>query len=114
MKKRLRQRLKNSNFTILASNCAAGIFYNRLGNKFLSPTINMYFKQSDFIKFCCNVKHYIECDLIFVNNIENNFPVAKPDDIYLYFNHAKTEEEVAENRNKRKGRINYNNIYINV
>lgn len=47
--KSLQKRLKNDNFTILASNCAAGIIYNRLGKQFLSPTINMWFKQGDFI-----------------------------------------------------------------
>ena len=53
-KNNLRKRLKNDNFTILASNCAAGIIYNRLGKHFLSPIINMWFRQADYIKFCIN------------------------------------------------------------
>lgn len=109
---KLRSRLTNDNFTILSSSCAGGIIYNRLGKQFLSPTINMYFKQGDFLKFCCNLKHYISCDLQFENSPENNFPVAKLDDIYLFFNHDKTEENAAKNWNKRKARINYDNIYI--
>ena len=110
--RRLQFRLKNDNFTILASNCAAGIIYNRLGKKFLSPTINMWFRQGDFIKFCVNLKHYIECDLVFIDCEEYDFPVAKLDDIYLYFNHSKTQEEASENWNRRKRRINYDNLFI--
>ena len=110
--KKLRSRIKNKDFTILASNCAAGIFYHRLGHKFLSPTINMWFRQDDFIKFCCDLKHYISCELVFINEEEYDYPVAKLDDIYLYFNHAKTKDEATENWNKRKSRINYDNLYI--
>lgn len=99
--KNLRKRLKNDNFTILASNCAAGIIYNRLGKQFLSPTINMWFRQDDFIKFCLNLPYYLSCDLHFVDT-EYEYPVAKLDDIHLYFNHSKTNEEALENWNKRK------------
>lgn len=35
-----RRRLTNSDFTIIAPNCYAGIMYHRLGLQFLSPTIN--------------------------------------------------------------------------
>ena len=38
-----RRRLTNSDFTIIAPNCYAGIMYHRLGLQFLSPTINCYF-----------------------------------------------------------------------
>ena len=108
----LQEKNKNTNFTILSSNCAAGIIYNRLGMKFLTPTINMWFKQGDFIKFCTNLQHYLDTDLEFVESSEYNFPVAKLDDIYLYFNHSKAKEEAEESWNKRKKRINYDNLYI--
>lgn len=108
----LQKRIKNSDFTILASNCAAGIIYNRLGMKFLSPTINMWFKQEDFIKFCTNLEHYVSTELEFVELADFNFPTAKLGDIYLYFNHSKTQEEAKESWDKRKKRINYDNLYI--
>lgn len=111
-KKKLKKKLNNENFTILASNCAAGIIYNRFEHKFMSPTINMWFKQREFIKFCCNLQHYVNCNLEFVKLEEYNYPVARLDDIYLYFNHSKSEEEAAENWYKRVKRINYNNLYI--
>lgn len=112
MEAELRAKLNNDNFTILASNCAAGIIYNRLGKQFLSPTINMWFKQGDFIKFCLNIKHYVETELEFIDTDEYDFPVAKLDDIYLFFNHSNSKEEAANNWYRRKNRINYDNLYI--
>jgi len=38
--------------------------------------------------------------------------VATLDDIKLYFNHSKTAESAARDWNRRKTRINYDNIYI--
>ena len=38
----LRTKLKNKDFSIICSNCIGGIIYNRLGQKFLSPTINLW------------------------------------------------------------------------
>ena len=46
-----RRRLINTNFTIISQNCIGSIMYHDLGQKFLSPTINMLFEPSDFVKF---------------------------------------------------------------
>lgn len=54
-----KQKLKNENFTILASECAGGVIYHKLGLKFLSPTINLWFKPSDFLKFLNNLEYYL-------------------------------------------------------
>lgn len=106
-----RSRLKNDNFSIICSSCIRGVIYNRLGKKFLSPTINLYFTQGDFIKFACDLPYYISQNLNFVES-EEDFPVAMLDDITVYFNHAKSANEAMEDWNRRKDRINYNNIYI--
>lgn len=111
-KKKLKKRLKNENFTILCSTCAAGTVYNRLDHRFDTPTINMWFRQKDFIKFCCNLKYYINLELDFVKSDQYNHPVGKLDDIYLYFNHHETEQEAKADWDKRKKRINYDNLYI--
>ncbi|MBD5807115.1 DUF1919 domain-containing protein [Limosilactobacillus walteri] len=51
-----KQRLKNENFTILASKCAEGVIYPKLGLKFLSTTINLWFKTSDFLNSALLIK----------------------------------------------------------
>lgn len=107
----LRRRLTADNFSIICSNCIGGIIYNRLGKQFLSPTINMYFTQRDFIKFAVNLEYYIGLELKFIKT-DKPHPVAMLDDITLYFNHSESEEDAARDWERRKTRINYDNIYI--
>lgn len=66
--KKLQKRLKNDNFTILCSNCMGGVIYHRLNKKFLSPTINLWMHQPDFLKFVMNLDKYIPENLEFVKN----------------------------------------------
>ena len=61
--KRDRKRLVNKDFTIIASNCTAGILYHELGLKFLSPTINLYMEGDDFVKFCTNINYYLNVEM---------------------------------------------------
>lgn len=108
---KLRKRLKNKDFSIICSNCIGGVIYHRLGKKFLSPTINLWLHQDDFLKLVLNLKEYISKDLVFIES-EYDYPVAMLDDIKIYFNHSKTKEEAKSNWDKRKKRIDYNNIFI--
>lgn len=109
--KNLQRQIKNDRFTILCSNCMGGIIYHRLNKQFLSPTINLWMHQDDFLKFVKNLKDYLNKELNFVKT-EYNYPVAMLDDIMIYFNHSKTENEARENWNRRKKRIQYDNLYI--
>lgn len=109
--KSLQKRLKNNNFSIICSNCIGGVIYHRLGKRFLSPTINMWFNQREFLKFVEGLPEYIEKDLVFVES-EYDYPVAKLGDVHLYFNHVKTEEEARYNWERRRNRINYDNLFI--
>lgn len=106
-----RKRLKNLNPTIIASNCNGTFIYHDLGLKFNSPTINLFFYPSDFLKFVNNLEYYLsleikECD------IKENYPVGKLGDIKIYFMHYKSFNEAKKLWDKRKSRVNYNNIFI--
>ena len=100
-----RKRLKNDNFTILCSNCIGGVIYHRLGKQFLSPTINMFFSQPDFVSFCMHLDYYLQQKLHFINT-KFNYPVAELrgdwtiPTITLNFNHASDV------------RINRKNLYV--
>lgn len=71
----------------------------------------MFISNPDFIKFASHLKHYMSQKLRFIET-EKGFPVAMLDDIELNFNHATTNEEAADNWNRRKARINYDNLYF--
>ena len=113
-----RRRLRNDKFTILCSNCIGGVIYHRLGKQFLSPTINLYFSQPDFVLFCVYLDHYLNQELIFINS-EFDYPVGILEGngtsiptITIYFNHDKSEEVAKDNWEKRKCRIHRDNLFI--
>lgn len=106
-----RLRIRNRNFTILCSNCIGGIIYNRLGMQFLSPTINLFIRQYDFIKFIGNPQFYLSQELIFIET-EYPFPVGLLGDIRIHFNHSDNEADARLDWERRKKRINWDNLYI--
>ena len=106
-----RSRIKNQDFSIICSTCIGGVIYHRLGMQFLSPTINLWFYQDEFIRFVRNLPHYMEQNLTFISS-EWDFPVAKLDDVRIMFNHAKSEDDARAAWDSRRNRINYNNLYI--
>lgn len=108
----LQKKLKVSGFSIICSSCMGGVIYHRLGEKFLSPTVNLWINQKEFLKMVKDLKKYMKYDLIFINQTQYKFPVAKLNDIFIYFNHSKTNEEARELWNRRRERINYDNLYI--
>lgn len=107
----LRKRLRNDNFTILAPTCIAGVIYHELGKEFLSPTINMWMYDKDFLRFVHNLDYYLSCELLFVSGIDPT-PTAYLDDILLHFNHYHSDAEAREKWEVRKKRIQKDNLYI--
>lgn len=108
---RIKSKLKNENFSIICSNCIGGVIYNILGMQFLSPTINCYFDQNEFLKFVTNLKYYLNQTLEYVKT-EQDFPVGRLDDINIYFNHYKTFEEAKVKFEERAKRINWGNLFF--
>lgn len=109
--KNARKRIENKDFTLLASNCIGGLIYHNLGLKFLSPTINMQMYSNEFANFVLNLEEYLKKDIEFLEP-DNGVPVGKLGDMTIHFTHYKTNEEALEKWNKRKSRINYDNLYI--
>lgn len=107
--------LKKSNLSILSSNCWAGFCYHRLGLEFLSPTINMFFDCRDFNKFMKDLNYYLSLPVEFVEmcyetNLRRHYPVGVIGDIRLNFNHYTDFDDAVACWEKRKKRINKNNI----
>ncbi len=109
--KSARKRLKNQDFTLLCSACLGGFIYHRLGKQFTSPTINLWLTQGDFIKFVCNLKYYVSLKLEFIET-EEVTPVARLGDLTVHFPHSNSKEQAESEWERRKKRINYDNLYI--
>lgn len=111
--KKLRKNLINKDFSLFSPNCYAGIIYHRLGLQFRSPTINLFFPvKKQYLKFVSNISYYLEKDLTFIKDSEYSCPVAMLDDVKIVFNHYHSEAEAISSWNKRKKRVNYDNIFI--
>ena len=109
--RRERQKLRNTDFTILSNTCIGGVISHDMGLQFLSPTVNLYMRPEDFVKFMSNLEHYLSAELVETVN-PAPYPVGKLDDLVLYLKHYSSFEEAKEKWDERKKRINYKNIYV--
>lgn len=106
-----RSRLKNSEFTILSSNCVGGAILHELGQKFDTPTINLYFSAHDFVRFVGKLDYYLNCKLTKISS-KYSYPMAKLDDLTLHMVHYHSFEEAVQKWEERKSRIHFNNLYV--
>nr|WP_039121524.1 DUF1919 domain-containing protein [Ligilactobacillus ruminis] len=106
-----RKRLKNKNFTVICNNCVGGVIIHELGERFNSPTVNLFFKAEDYLKFLENLDYYLKQTIVEVKS-EKEYPVAKLDDIIIYFMHYSSFNEAKTTWEKRVARINKNNLYV--
>lgn len=118
-----RRKIKDLHFTIISNNCWAGHVYRYFSVNYMSPTIGLYFFSDDYIRFCKDLKKYIEADLTFIDRKDSKHyedhlkrnttcPIGKINDVEIVFLHYKTEAEAYEKWNRRKQRINWNHIVV--
>lgn len=123
--KQRKKKLNKYNFTIISNNCWGGMIYESYNIQKQSPTIGLFFKSSDYIKFITNFKYYISQELKFIKydeskdkaflksvgiNEKTNIPLGILDDIEIIFLHYKNETEAKEKWQRRVKRINYKNL----
>ena len=111
------KRLTNSNISIDSMNCIGGILYHDLGLQFLSPTINLYMRAEDFIKFCEKLDDYLSIDCMtecFDASIKGNrkYPVAFLGDLILYLVHYPSVAQAQKKWKERKQRIQKDSIVL--
>lgn len=103
--KKMRKRLKNHDFYVISSNCNGAFMLHDLGLRFNTPTVNLMFTASDYLKFVSDLKKYFEAELIETKVRGISFPVGQLLDIRLFFMHYKTFEEAKEKWDERKKRV---------
>ena len=108
--RRARAAVEAHDVTLISQNCIGGVFYHDLGLRFLSPTINLFIKEPDFLRFVQNLAHYMDCELQM--RWDEEYPVGTLDDIEIHFMHYDTCKEANELWDRRKRRINWDNIVV--
>lgn len=109
-------KLKESNVSIISNNCWGGVIYRTLGLECLSPFKNLSLEEKDYLKLLNNFKYYMGCELQFLEyaynkNSKKNYPVMLLDDVKVHCNHDTNPEDAVEKWNRRKEKINYNNLF---
>ncbi len=117
-----KSRINNDDFTIISNNCWGGAVYRRYGLPYNSPTVGLFFFAEDYVKFCGNLQHYMKQELQFISRNESrhkmqlistrydSVPIGRLDDIEIVFLHYKSQDEAKEKWNRRRERVNYNNL----
>lgn len=107
--------IKKKEISILCNNCLGGIVYHTLALECKSPCKNLAIPDQSFLKLINNVPYYMELEPEFLrwqvdpHSLER-FPVIKLDDIEIWCNHDTSLEEAVEKWNRRKKKINYENM----
>lgn len=109
--------LKRSNISIISDNCWGGIVCHTLGIECLSPFKNMFVEEEDYIKLLRELKWYMEQPLMFDcfgkdRHKPVTYPIMTLGDIRIHCNHEKDPEAAIENWDRRRKKINYNNLFV--
>lgn len=115
--------LKNRDFTIISNNCWGGRIYQRYGLPYTSPTVGLMFFADEYLKFVQNLEYYLSQDLKFIPKKESKYydfytekdryyPIGLLDDVEVVFLHYKSEKEAYDKWNRRKARINWDNLIV--
>ena len=102
--------LKASDFSVISQNCIGGVFYHDMGMQFLSPTVNLFFQEPDFVRFAGNLSHYLNLELQMEWGEE--YPVGRLGDVRVFFMHYDSCTEAAAIWERRKERIRWDRILI--
>lgn len=110
-KRRKRRRLKNTDFSIISSNCGGTLIYYDMRLPYLTPTVNLSIEMNDFVRMVENLEWYMGQELIEAEK-DSTCPVAMLGDVRIQFVHYGSFEEGAQKWEERKQRINWDNLFI--
>ena len=111
------RQLQHANISIFARNCFGGLISNTFGLPFLSPFVNLFFSEKDFVRFMRSPRVYLEEKLVlektvWEGNLKFNYPVFTLGNISVHMNHYPDFDAAVKTWNARKQRINWYNIFI--
>lgn len=124
--------LRNDNFSIISNNCWGGVIYDRYALQYLTPTIGLWIPPKDYVRFLGNIHYYLEKDVCKISWNESHVAellrkrkdngrydfeldeliVGRIEDIDIIFIHYKSFEEARSKWNRRKTRINFDNLVV--
>ena len=111
--------------SIISNNCFGGCIAKDYHMEFCSPTINLQILPEEFPKFCANIRHYMDAELVEYTELSDEhkaycehmfgyvpmeYPMGLIDDILVVFQHYESFAESKECWDKRKARVDFNDM----
>ena len=119
------KKLINRDYSIISNNCWWWFVYEYFGIEYKTPFIWLFLFPECYLDLLENIQYFLSKELTFIKITESKYydkiklwknlgyPVGLLDGkIEVHFLHYLNEEEAREKWNRRKNRINYNNILI--
>lgn len=110
----IRERSKDiSEFSLLTSDCMAGLIYHTMGRQFLSPTINLSITDADFLKLLTDMPYYFAQPIHFEEYEDYPLGIIGEDnrEIRIKFEYYQTEQEAVRKWIERSQRL-LDSLYI--
>ena len=115
--------VQDSEISIFSNDCWGGEIYQHLQAPYLTPFIGLAIMAPCYIKLLKRPYHYLTMlPMEFVTesryeacNVfrkQDEYPLARIDDIEIHFLHYKTPQEAASKWSRRIKRINWDKIYV--
>lgn len=110
-------RLRRSRLSILSRNCWGGLIYHAFGLQFLSPTVNLYTNEEDFIKLLEAPKSFLDEELRFYSfkfdeETKHDYPIMRLGALTLHMLHYDDAESARRQWEDRRLRINWYNLLV--
>lgn len=110
--------------TIISNNCVGGAVCHELGMEFKTPTINLQILPEQFLKFCSNLRYYMDLYVVECKSFTPyeeamlkkmfggipDMPFGLIDDILVCFQHYETFSEACAKWHERSQKIDYDHI----
>lgn len=107
---RIRSSVHADGISIISQNCIGGVLSHDLGMQFRSPTVNLFIREPDFVKFALNLEHYLGCSLRV--HWGGTYPIGTLDDITIYFMHYDSCEEAKLAWERRTKRVDIDRVLV--
>lgn len=111
------EKVQKSHVSIIANNCWGGITCHSVGLRFNSPFVNLWMESGNYLTLLENLQYYMKVEPHFIREeldrvLLHTYPVIGLDNVELHFNHFYDFESAQEAWNRRKARLNYDNLLV--
>lgn len=104
--------LKNSDFSVVCNNCVGAMVTHDFRQPLNSPTVNLFIPFPDYVTFLENMRFYLQQEIIDITG-RSPYPIGEiSGGVKIHFLHYNTFEEARSAWMRRRGRIDFNNLYV--